>query len=416
MRGANRAQPPCGAAESARIVRICGAHVYHRGVRIELGEGTCGQGEPVVLLAQRDTHAAGCSDGRSASRRSPCSASSAPVSREASSVSSSRARGGFLTDAVCHPTMTRTLRPPRPPRPPHRRRFRSLPTACATAVTMSILRRRPHPRAIPRSRACERPGVPSVFVTASDAGRGHDYSQKRQLGILRAYTRAEDADSPFGCPAEPVVARAVTRHHGRVPAPARRQFERRGFRSTGYASLPMLLNGTFRLFSPRRRARAVVGDAGRLSRGDDPGVSPRAPDHARALHRSRVAEGDHPDTRCDRNLRARGVAAGGVPPEGAVRDRLPVVVAARQHLAPKVAPYRVCASQDSVVACATVACLAKPRFGEWLQRSYLLTDVPSCSPPAESALQRRDLRSVHGAAESPVAVQVHADRAPQIHA
>ncbi len=144
----------------------------------------------------------------------------------------------------------------------------------------------------------------------------------------------------------------------------------------------MLLNGTIPAISPVDGAPALSSETLVASLAET----------IQAYHAARLithvpstaaawAEGDHPDHGATGTF-ARAAWQRAAFPVGQVQyaigypsSSLPVNISG-EVLSRKLAPYRVYASQDSVVACATdSACLAKPRFGEWLQRSYLLTDA-----------------------------------------
>jgi LmbE family N-acetylglucosaminyl deacetylase len=233
--------------------------------------------------------------------------------------------------------------------------------------------------------------VRSVFVTASDAGRGHDYSQKRELGILRAYNIMRGQQGFWSEKAVTLLSGAelsqwspdgdpdITVAFLRLPDG---NMNGDGFSATGGVSLSKLLNGTISAISPVDAAPALSSETLVASLAET----------IQAYHPARLithvpstaaawAEGDHPDHGATGTFARAAWQRAGFPVGqvqyaiGYPSESLPVNISG-EALSRKLAPYRVYASQDSVVTCATdAACLAKPRFGNWLQRSYLLTDA-----------------------------------------
>ena len=184
--------------------------------------------------------------------------------------------------------------------------------------------------------------VRTVFVTASDAGRGMAYSQGRELGILRAYNTMRGQEgfwsenrvtllsgaelSQFSPDGDPDITIAFLRlPDGNLNGD--------GFSSTGHATLPKLLDGAIADLSPVTGAPALSSEGLVVSVAE----LIQAYEPARLLTHvpSDSAEwsaGDHPDHGADGNVRPSGVAACGVPGRaGALRDRLSLRIAPRQR-------------------------------------------------------------------------------------
>ncbi len=233
--------------------------------------------------------------------------------------------------------------------------------------------------------------IRTLFLTGSDAGRGMDYSKNRELGILRAYNTMRGHQgfwseksvtllsgavlSQWSPDGDPHITVAFLRlPDGNLTAD--------GFPSTGNVSLPKLLDGTIGSISPISGAPALTAEsltatiaelttayhAGRLIT-HVPGAA------------SQLTSGDHPDHAATGAFTRAAWQRTGLPVSqvsyavGYPSETLPVNVSGAD-LDRKLAAYRVYAAQDPVVKCDTdAACLAKHRFGDWLQRSYLMSDA-----------------------------------------
>lgn len=286
------------------------------------------------------------------------------------------------------PTATPTPEPPAPPVSP-------AAAPCATAVTMSVwahydddlIFANPVLQDAMAAGDCVR----TVFVTASDAGRGMAYSQGRELGILRAYNTMRGQEgfwsensvtllsgaelSQFSPDGDPDITIAFLRlPDGNLNGD--------GFSSTGHATLPKLLDGAIADLSPVTGAPALSSEGLVVSVAE----LIQAYEPARLLTHvpSDSAEwsaGDHPDhgatgTYARAAWQRAGFPAGQVLYAiGYPSASLPANVGG-DVLTQKIAAFRTYAAQDPVVTCATdAACLAKPRFGEWLQRNHLRSEA-----------------------------------------
>jgi LmbE family N-acetylglucosaminyl deacetylase len=268
-------------------------------------------------------------------------------------------------------------------------------TACATTVTTSVwahydddlIFSNPALQDAIAAGECTR----TVFLTASDAGRGWDYSQHRELGILRAYNvmRGQEglwsekpvtlmsgaALSQWSPDGDPDITVAFLRlPDGNLNAG--------GFGTTGYVSLPQLLDGSISTMAPINGApplssESLVATIAELIQAYH---TDRLITHVPSIAAEWVA-GDHPDHSATGTYARAGWQRAGFPGAqvfyaiGYPSESLPANVGG-EALTGKLAAYRVYAAQDPVVYCDTdAACLAKPRFGDWLQRHYLKTDA-----------------------------------------
>ena len=286
------------------------------------------------------------------------------------------------------PTPTPTS-PPAPPAP-----VSPAETTCATTVTMSIwahydddlIFANPTLQDAIAAGDCAR----TVFVTASDAGRGAGYSQKRELGILRAYNTMRGQEGFWSEKRVTLLSGAVLSQWSpdgdpditlaflRVPDG---NMTGEGFAATGGTSLSKLLNGAIPAMWPIDGSPAISSET----------LVASLAEVIAAYHATRLithvpsgavdwTAGDHPDHAAVGTFvrqawqRAAYPVGQVVYAIGYPSASLPANISG-DSLSRKLEPYRVYAAQDSVVACATdAACLAKPRFGEWLQRSYLKWD------------------------------------------
>lgn len=289
------------------------------------------------------------------------------------------------------PTPTATPAPPPAPAPP----VSPAETPCATDVMVSIWAHYDDDLifANPALQDAMAAGdcIRTVFVTASDAGRGADYSQKRELGILRAYNTMRGQEGFWSEKRVTLLSGAVLSQWSpdgdpditvaflRLPDG---NMTGDGFGATGNASLPQLLNGAIPAIAPIDGAPAISSET----------LVASLAEAIQAYHATRLmthvpstavdsAAGDHPDHAATGTYAREAWKRAGFPVGqvfyaiGYPTAELPANVTG-EILTRKLAPYRVYASQDSVVSCATdEACLAKPRFGQWLQRHYLKSDA-----------------------------------------
>lgn len=287
------------------------------------------------------------------------------------------------------PTLSPTPTPPPPAVP-----VSPADTPCATGVTMSIWAHYDDDLifANPALQGAMDAGdcIRTVFVTASDAGRGWDYSQKRELGILRAYNTMRGQEGFWSEKAVTLLSGAVLSQWSpegdpditvaflRVPDG---NMSGEGFAATGSASLSKLLDGAIPALQPINGAPAISSETliGSLAEAIQAYHADRLMTHVPSGAVAWTA-GDHSDHAVVGSYARYAWQRAGFPAEqvhyavGYPTADLPVNVGG-DVLTRKLAAYRVYASQDPVVLCATdEACLAKPRFGQWLQRLYLMTD------------------------------------------
>lgn len=302
---------------------------------------------------------------------------------------------GTPTPVVTPPTpvVTETPAPSAPP-PPPAAPVSPADTPCATATTMSVwahydddlLFMNPTLADAIAGGDCVR----TVFLTGADAGKGDAYAKGRELGILRAYNTMRGQQglwqenkvtllsgmvahqwSPEGNPN--ITITFLRLPDGNLTA--------NGFAATGMVSLPMLLDGKISSLAPIDGGTPVSLDELIGSVGELIGAY-----HANHLytHVPREAPdwstGDHPDHSATGTITRAAWEGVGYPADQVnyaigypTIDLGPNV--SGDVLTRKVEAFRVYASQDSVVACATqAACLAKGKFGQWLQRHYLKTE------------------------------------------
>lgn len=232
--------------------------------------------------------------------------------------------------------------------------------------------------------------IRTVFITASDAGRGWDYSQGRELGILRAYNAMRGQEGFWSEKAVTLLSGAelhqwspdgepdITVSFLRLPDG---NLTGSGFPATGNVSLPMLLDGSITAMDPIDGSPPISAEMLIASLAET----------IQAYHATHLvthvpstavkfASGDHPDHGAAGDFARLAWQRAGFPSlevryaVGYPSASFPVNVSG-DALTRKLAPYRAYAAQDSVIACATdAACLANPKFGAWLQRSYLAKD------------------------------------------
>jgi LmbE family N-acetylglucosaminyl deacetylase len=288
------------------------------------------------------------------------------------------------------PEQTVAPAPPAPPAP-----LSPADTPCATPVTMSIWAHYDDDLIFlnPQLQGAFDAGdcVRTVFLTGSDAGRGRGYASGRELGILRAYNIMRGQQGLWSEKPVTLLSGAELSQWSPDGDPditvsflrlADGNLSGGGFPATGNVALPQLLAGSIPSMTP------IQGDGPALS--SEAVVSTLA-ELITAYHASRLfthvpgnavgyTAGDHPDHQATGAFARAAWQRAGFPVDhvgyavGYPSMELPVNVSG-DVLTRKLGPYRVYAAQDSVVACATdAACLAKPKFGAWLQRNYVLSD------------------------------------------
>lgn len=232
--------------------------------------------------------------------------------------------------------------------------------------------------------------VRTVFVTAGDAGKGMRYVEARELGILRAYNDMRGTQglwdttdltltsgvqlrrlTPQGDPRVSVIFLRLP--DGNITGA--------GFADTGFATLGRLFDGGIPALSPVSGGAALSRDqllatVRELSTGFAPGrVLTHIP------RGSAFAPGDHPD-----HSVVGSVVRDALSPDPAVGPGIRYFVGYPSADLPqnldgavlnaKVDTYRIYAQQDEVIRCADrAACLGTRKFGEWLRRSYPMTEA-----------------------------------------
>lgn len=232
--------------------------------------------------------------------------------------------------------------------------------------------------------------VRTIFLTAGDAGRGLGYVNSRELGILRAYNHMRGADGFWDSTALTLtgglrVERLSPQGDPRVSVMFARlpdgNITDEGFDSTRHATLSKLVDGAIATLTPIDSGPAV----------DRAQLSASLAELAAALHPVRTlthvprgsayAPGDHPDHSVVGTLvrdslgRDASLATGLRYLVGYPSIDLPRTLDGAA-LDAKVETYRIYAQQDDVVRCADRdACLKTRKFGEWLRRSYPLSEA-----------------------------------------
>jgi LmbE family N-acetylglucosaminyl deacetylase len=316
--------------------------------------------------------------------------------RTASSSASASAAPFEGTAPDATPQATPTATPtPTPTPPPPVVAVSPADTPCATGVTMSIWAHYDDDLifANPALQAAMTAGdcIRTVFVTASDAGRGSGYSQKRELGILRSYNTMRGQEGFWSEKSVTLLSGAVLSQWSpdgdpditvaflRLPDG---NMNGEGFGATGNTSLSKVLNGAFPTIQPISGAPAISSEMliASLAEAIQAYHANRLMTHVPSTAVAWTA-GDHADHAAVGTYARYAWQRAGFPVAqvfyavGYPTADLPVNVTG-DALSGKLAAYRVYASQDSVVMCATDdACLAKPRFGQWLQRHYLKSDA-----------------------------------------
>jgi LmbE family N-acetylglucosaminyl deacetylase len=268
-------------------------------------------------------------------------------------------------------------------------------TSCATPVTMSIWAHYDDDLIFlnPQLQGAFDAGdcVRTVFLTGSDAGRGQGYASGRELGILRAYNAMRGQQGMWTEKAVTLLSGASLSQWSPEGDPdvtvaflrlADGNLSGGGFPATGYVALPQLLAGSIPSMTPIHGGGPAVSSEGVVSTLAELITAYQA---ARLFthvpgNATGYTAGDHPDHQATGAFARAAWQRAGFPiaqvgyAVGYPSMDLPVNVSG-DALARKLVPYRVYAAQDSVVACSDDdACLAKPKFGAWLQRNYVLSD------------------------------------------
>jgi LmbE family N-acetylglucosaminyl deacetylase len=233
--------------------------------------------------------------------------------------------------------------------------------------------------------------IRTVFVTASDAGRGSAYSEKRELGILRAYNTMRGQQGLWSPTHVTLLSGAVLQQWSpdgdpditvaflRLPDG---NMTGEGFAATAHTSLSKMRNGAIPALAPIDGGPQVSSETlvASLAETIQAYHATRLMTHVPSTAAAWTA-GDHPDHAATGSYVRDAWQRAGLPSTqvsyaiGYPTASLPANLSG-EVLSRKLAPYRVYASQDSVVTCETdQACLAKPKFGQWLQRNYLQTDA-----------------------------------------
>ncbi|MCR2765181.1 PIG-L family deacetylase [Microbacterium sp. zg.B48] len=234
--------------------------------------------------------------------------------------------------------------------------------------------------------------VRTVFLTSGDAGRGADYSNGREAGLMRAYDVMRGASTPWAAQSVTLSTGAQTTVWQPADDPRLSivffhlpdgNLYGQGYPATGELSLA-------KLAADKILTIPSVGGAYQLSWGQIVDslrelVGQFAPT---TLHThvpgsaQRWAKGDHADHAITGILGRAAWQAAGLP-ESLVRYAVGYQTVeyppnlAGPLLESKIAAFRAYAAGDSVViGCHDDAsCLALPRFGDWLQREYTRTEA-----------------------------------------
>ncbi|GAA3209366.1 PIG-L deacetylase family protein [Microbacterium terregens] len=234
--------------------------------------------------------------------------------------------------------------------------------------------------------------VRTVFLTSGDAGRGAEYSNGREAGLMRAYDVMRGASTPWVARSSSLGTGAQTTVWQPADDPRLSivffhlpdgNLYGQGYPATGELSLA-------KLAADKILTIPSVGDTYRLSWGQIvDSLRELIGQFAPTTYHTHVpgsaqpwAKGDHADHAITGILGRSAWQAAGLP-ESQVRyavgyqtlDYPPNLSGA--VLDRKIAAFRVYAAGDSVViGCHDDAsCLALPRFGDWLQREYTRTEA-----------------------------------------
>lgn len=227
--------------------------------------------------------------------------------------------------------------------------------------------------------------VRTVFLTAGDAGKGSDYMQARELGILRAYNAMRGQEGLWH--ADEIVLDSGLRVRRLTPDgdPRISVFYARlpdgnisdgGYSTTGFATLSKLFDGAVGSVTPVGSGPAVTREQLVASLREIADAVRPARTLTHIPRGSAFTAGDHPDHSVVGSLMREalgpdpevgpgiryfvGYPSAGLPAnvDGAVLDM-------------KVDTYRIYTQQDKVIRCSDRdGCLKTRKFGEWLQRSY----------------------------------------------
>ncbi|WP_460779483.1 PIG-L family deacetylase [Microbacterium shaanxiense] len=237
--------------------------------------------------------------------------------------------------------------------------------------------------------------IRTLFITGSDAGMGAGYAMERELGIRAAYdvmrgatgawvdavvalrsgvtiTTTSPADNPG------ILLLFVRLPDGGLDAG--------GFGATGHQSLPQLLSGALTEMTTTDTGQPITLPALEATIAEV--VQAYAPQSVLA-HLPKLdprSKGDHPDHSATGNLVAGLVDNGFI--DGTVVQYAIGYPSAQNavnlggdELWKKLEAFAAYASHDSVLHCSTAkSCLKVNKFGEWLQRQYLVPDAEIPTP------------------------------------
>ncbi|MBU4466414.1 MAG: PIG-L family deacetylase, partial [Actinobacteria bacterium] len=237
--------------------------------------------------------------------------------------------------------------------------------------------------------------VRTLFVTASDAGRGSDYYHSRELGILRAYNLMRGSTTTWTTESMTLLSGAhltmfTPQDDPRLSIATLRLpdggIHAKGFTSTGNVGIPSLLQGTISSIAPVDGGPALTADSIRQSIAELASAWGASDVDTLIPTASALANGDHPDHGAAGTFTRQALLASGYPVDhihyfvGYPSKGLPANVSG-DTLTRKVDIYRTYAREDVEIACAdNTACLARRSFGDWLQRSYAKTDAELAIP------------------------------------
>lgn len=298
-----------------------------------------------------------------------------------------------VTETPSEPAVPAEPEPSTPPPPPPAP-VSPADIACATSTTMSVwahydddlLFMNPALADAISSGDCVR----TVFLTGADAGRGDAYAKGRELGILRSYNTMRGQQGLWSEKKVTLLSGMVASQWSPDSNPNLTVTFLRlpdgnltgtGFPATGEVSLPELVAGTISSLTPIVGGAPVSLDELIASVGELIGAyhANRLFTHV-PLEATQWSTGDHPDHSATGTITRAAWQRVGYPADqvnyaiGYPTIDLDANITGAV-LTRKVEAFRVYAAQDSVVACDTeAACLAKGKFGKWLQRHYVKTD------------------------------------------
>ncbi len=227
--------------------------------------------------------------------------------------------------------------------------------------------------------------VRNLYLTASDAGMGVEHAYQRESGLRAAYDVMRGSAGPW-------EDRAVHLRNGITLSMTRPADDPRltlfflrlpdggldagGFRSTGWASLPRLLDGSISEISTVDGGVAVTAQALTstflefYAAYDPTTVLSHMPDVALA------SPGDHSDHAATGSIVLASADAGSVASDRVIYaqgypSESQQTNLGGDELARKTAIFAAYAAHDSSLRCDTgLRCLQLPRFGDWLTRQY----------------------------------------------